>query len=929
MVGRMKRRVVLVLLAFFLPLVFAATPLVWHPAEQIKPGVLGGDFGGGDFSVNGSFIIVKNGSNAPLVVGPGSVFSSSYNGLYSGGLLPLWLGEDLLAFRKPLLVERWNASLGVWENVTDRWPWWRLTDRVDNLVMTDDPVGVVKYRFTFDLGRPTHVNGFFVLRNNYGLDRVYEVLLEASNESNFSSDDVVLLNWSGNVWTNRQYLYAATGGGVGNVWRRYVRVTLNVSSELSIPVYWGEMFWLRAGGQGDDFAPVNRFLTPWSWNEFLALRSRFRGDASMPAVSFSDDNNTGLFNPSQNVFAVSTGGVERLRVDGNGRVGIGTVNPAYSLDVSSSGTPLALRTSNDTNVDMMTWFHPNTSVRWHIDSGDHLELGISRSGQSTLWNVMDVNPDTGDVYFGYRVGIGTVSPSHSLDVYSDSASVWGLGNVSGRRGSLLVSRKGDNDFVGLGLYDRDGDYSTFDDLDSVLFWGDNEGSDNLRFSLVKWNGSEHVLVDRMILTSSGRLGVGVSSPLGLLHVLASSGDAELFLEADPDDLNEDDNPRIVFVHDGRRGNLSVGFLDGFNSGNTFGFRFVDDTGADRMILSMVTGNGYVGIGSSSPSEALYVVGNGYFTGTVTQNSDVRVKVNVSGVGGSVLGGLVGLEPIVFSLDYNKRELLWGWRVLVDSWDSLNSSVRSRVLGCLGGRSLGGVVNVSFVDWGVVRCVLSDPLVSGFLGSRGVRVGDALAGRLGVAGPFVGFRAQDVLRVFPLAVRRDPSTGLLSVSYSGLVPLVVRGLGELDRRVRRLESSSGWGGNVSVALFAVNASRSAVADYAKNASYAYRALSADSLEGYRLEDITRLIDYGLEPFLRDVAVNESTALSVRWVGDGLNVTLTSLVGNTSLALPPLRLDTPPVRVKASLAGGVRIILFSRNETLLYTLVDGNWSQRSLP
>ena len=61
------------------------------------------------------------------------------------------------------------------------------------------------------------------------------------------------------------------------------------------------------------------------------------GTAALPSFEFISDPDTGLFSPAANTFAISTSGVERLRADNIGRVGIGTTNPQYALDVSGSG----------------------------------------------------------------------------------------------------------------------------------------------------------------------------------------------------------------------------------------------------------------------------------------------------------------------------------------------------------------------------------------------------------------------------------------------------------------------------------------------------------------------------------------------------------------------------------------------------------------
>lgn len=139
----------------------------------------------------------------------------------------------------------------------------------------------------------------------------------------------------------------------------------------------------------------------------------------------------------------------------------------------------------------------------------------------------------------------------------------------------------------------------------------------------KWSDS-NTLTDSIISESASKIGIGTTSPDGLLHVSAGTeGDARLILEADTDNNDENDVPQIWFKADGDVTEGLIGLNDNFldivsNTSEQHGIRFftgstsnsgTTDPYTDATEKMRITPSGNLGIGIIAPTEKLDVVGN--------------------------------------------------------------------------------------------------------------------------------------------------------------------------------------------------------------------------------------------------------------------------------------------------------------------------------
>jgi len=207
------------------------------------------------------------------------------------------------------------------------------------------------------------------------------------------------------------------------------------------------------------------------------------GSAASPSVYF--DANTGIYSPGADQVAISTNGTGRLFVDASGNVGVGVAAPNANnkLDVAGnlllSGSDNSIHLTNGTGVSDSG----NGAIRVRGQSGasPSMILGVPSSG---YWAFEQNGSEKARIDSSGRLGLGTSSPSYKLEVRADSAGVP----------------------VGINMVDTNA---------SGRSYSIRSDAGQLRFRDV--TGS----ADRVVLDSSGRVGIGTDLPRSLLSLGAA------------------------------------------------------------------------------------------------------------------------------------------------------------------------------------------------------------------------------------------------------------------------------------------------------------------------------------------------------------------------------------------------------------------------
>jgi len=339
-------------------------------------------------------------------------------------------------------------------------------------------------------------------------------------------------------------------------------------------------------------------------NSGYAYYERYFGNGSANSYKhFGFVNSTGAF--------TGTDMTASLALKSNGNVGIGTTSPSYQLDVNGSSRIKS-------NAQALT-----------VQGTDHVYIGWSPAGSrkayagfpsagSTSFTLM--NENTGALYLGTNgsnyfvitstgnVGIGTTSPSqklhvhgnalinHRLDVYSDlrirgNSSATGSGVVRFfTDGNNKLSIDAGNDGQNLFTFDSSGNLVVPGSVTAQEFH-----TEFVSASIIYESGS----------TKFGNTSDDIHSFTGSLQVLGSIDRPFTVTDGRAFHQGESGGWRLEYGFKGSSGTDRGGFgAQGAN--DTVTYYYIGSTQTSPTLAATPAGN--VGIGTTSPSEALHVSG---------------------------------------------------------------------------------------------------------------------------------------------------------------------------------------------------------------------------------------------------------------------------------------------------------------------------------
>jgi hypothetical protein len=401
-----------------------------------------------------------------------------------------------------------------------------------------------------------------------------------------------------------------------------------------------------------------RLPTTQAGKTFSTATQHASGTAALPGITFSGDTDTGMWRPGANLLAWSTNGGERLRVTDTGRVGIGTSSPAVGLHVSltegdntfglfggtSEFNQVAIGHYNGAGVpDRANPMIYTTATAGFTGLAGNLVLQ-GRSSASLARSIVFVTGSTPTerlrITSTGNVGIGTSAPSGKLSIYEDADAMAAPGLYA-----IDLQRTLDENGTGIGIAFGVSTVVTNIGAKIIHFRENTAGRGGLAFFTKDSSTTGDNAVERMRITAAGNVGIGTSGPATLLHVEGTQSAASEGIVRIRNNHTTTGGAPSWGLGITRQNSLTRALLLGADNANNaafgvngnLGLIFGKEVSGAWTEHARITSAGNVGIGTSSPTNTLDVVGGITAQQVITTANDgLRHRVGAGPAGYGVI-----------------------------------------------------------------------------------------------------------------------------------------------------------------------------------------------------------------------------------------------------------------------------------------------------